>query len=143
MSICRILFSWRRAVLSIVFLFAYLGTESVSMAAGEKYSEQGHALSKALVVELVKEKICVDVKACAEMLQMYGEDGDRIHLHIYSQTNRSFVSAVSRYLIESGLKVTGGVPITLLAFPGSHAQYMGIKAAFGSKEYAIKLEINK
>ena len=73
---------------------------------------------------------------------MYREDGDRIYLNMYAQTDMNLSGIVVKFIVEKGIKITGGMPITLRVFHKPKTQYLGLKSIFG-KDESIKLEINK
>lgn len=138
----KIIYSFLRQTLTITFASALFFSQPASAGAG--FSEQGNALSKALYNDLLKKGICTNVRACAESLQMYREDGKRIYVNMYGQKNTILASKVAAFYIEKGLNITGGMPITLKVFTGPKTQYLGlIKGLFGNNEEILKLELNK
>lgn len=134
---------WRRRTsLVVVIVFGCFGFLGNSMG-GDKFSSQGNALYKSLLNELIRQGICTDSQTCFNALQMYGEDGDRIYMNMYAQTDRHLGAIVASFILKSGLTVTGGMPITLRIFRGPKSQYLGIKSLVGRNEESVKLEVNK
>lgn len=135
----------RTALMVALSLVAYLGAIGTSVA-GDRFSEQGSALTKALIYQLMAQGVCKDIKNCNDALQMYREDGSRIYLNMYAQTDMTLASTVAGFLVARGLKITEGMPITLRVYPGPKTQYlgsMGSMAIIGINLESIKLEINK
>lgn len=110
---------------------------------GGGFTEQGNKLSEALYDELMKTRVCSDVRMCRNALQMYRADGKRIHMNMYGQTDTLLASKVAIFYIEKGMKITGGMPITFKVFPAPKEHYLGLKSIFGKDEEILKLELNK
>lgn len=127
---------------ALVIFFTSLVFSQASFAGGG-YSEQGTALSKALYKELIKQGICTDNQMCWNHLQMYRQDGKRIHLNMYGQKDTLLASKVAAFFVEKGLKITDGMPITFKVFPAQKEHYLGLKSIFGNNEEILKLELNK
>ena len=133
---------WQRKILlGATFTLICIGLLENSMAGG-KFSDQGNALYKSLHDELIAKSVCTNFQNCSDALQMYGEDGDRIYLNMYAQTDMNLSGIVVKFIVEKGIKITGGMPITLRVFHKPKTQYLGLKSIFG-KDESIKLEINK
>jgi hypothetical protein len=133
----------RVASTAAVFLITYFGMMGASMG-GYGFSNQGNALTKALDDYLIVQGVCKDFQTCQNALQMYREDSrDCIYLNMYRQTDTALASTVTAFLVARGLKITGGMAITLHVYSGSHEQYADIKRIFGQSQQSIKLELNK
>lgn len=112
--------------------------------AGSGFTEQGNALYKALTEHLIAKGICKDYKTCHDAHQIYSEDGGgRIYFNMYGQTDKALSATVAGFLVANGLKITGGMPITLSVLEGPKTQYLGFKAMISKRQDSIKLEINK
>ena len=111
--------------------------------AGSIFSQEAEMLINALHKDLIKKRVCDNDFMCSEMLQTLTEGNKRIYLNMYGQTDTVLASYVVAFFIEKGKIITGGIPITLRVFPKPKTEYMGLKYAFGSNEYLIKLELNK
>jgi hypothetical protein len=134
---------WRRmASIGSIFILCYFGFMGNVMS-GDKFSEQGSALTKLMYEELINKGICADRQSCFNLVQMYREDGDRIYLNMYAQTNMSLSSVVAQFMVEKGIKITDGKPITLRIFSKPKTEHLGLKSIFGPRGESIKLEINK
>jgi hypothetical protein len=135
--------SRRVASTAVICLLSYFGMSGASMA-GSGFSEQGNALYKALNEHLISKGICKDNRSCHNAHQIFSEDGGgHIYLNMYGQTDRALASTITEFLVARGLKITGGMPITLHVFFGPHEQYQGFKRIFGASGESIKLEISK
>lgn len=131
---------WRhRIIIGATFIFGCWGN---SMG-GDKFSNQGNVLHKALIEELVKQKVCEDHQSCFNILQMYREDGDRIYLNMYAQTDKRLSTIVAKFIVEKGLGASNGMPITLRIYSSPKSFHLGFKSIFNKDEETIKLEVNK
>ncbi|MCY7306703.1 MAG: hypothetical protein LH632_11245 [Rhodoferax sp.] len=96
---------WRRiasiGAISIFCFFSFIG----NVISGEKFSDQGNTLTQLMYEELIYKGICSDRQSCFNLLQMYREDGDRIYLNMYTQTNMSLISIVAQFILEKGIKL--------------------------------------
>ena len=148
----QILKSWKNMAPKTIFIrnkffalalaLAGLGASGESMG-GDKFSIQGNALHAALIEDLVKQGVCGDHQSCFNVLQIFGEDGDRIYLNMYAQTDRHLGAIVARFFIEHGLKASGGMPITLRIYSDPKSKYLRFKSMFNRGDEFVKLEINK
>lgn len=133
----------RIALMVALFFATYFGTMGASMA-GSGFSDQGNALYKALNEHLMAQGVCKDYQTCHNAHQIFSEEsGAHIYFNMYGQTDKALASTVAGFLVAKGLKITGGMPITLHVFSGPHEQYQGLKRIFGASGESIKLEINK
>lgn len=133
----------RMKFMIFTFLFTYFGMIGLAMG-GDKFSEQGNSLIKALIGQLINEGVCKDIRSCNDILQMYREDDNgRVYLNMYGQTDTALTSKVISFLVTHGTKITGGLGITLHVFSGSHEHNHGVKQLFRRSQEVIKLEINK
>lgn len=127
----------------VILLFTFFGMTGASMA-GSGFTEQGNALYKALSEYLIAQDICKDYKTCHDAHQIYREDGGgRIYFNMYGQRDKTLTSMVAGFLVTNGLRITGGMPITLSVFEAPKTLNMGFMAGIGKSETSIKLEINK
>ena len=133
---------FRLTTITITLLSALLFSELSFAGAG--FTEQGNALTAALYDELVKQKVCsINTQLSTCSLQMLRADGKRIHLNMYGQTDTLLASKVAAFLVEKGIIITRGMPITLKVFPAPKTEYLGLKSVFGLTDATLKLEINK
>ncbi len=111
--------------------------------AGSNTSPYIGILKNELIEALVKDHVCKDREKCREILHMRGEGYSKIYLNMYDQADTLLASHVAEFFITKGLKITEGTPIALRVFPKPKSEYMGLRYAFGSDDYLIKLELNK
>lgn len=111
--------------------------------AGDKFSEPGNSLYSAILDNIKQHNLCSTNQDCFNILKIYREDGDRIHLNMYGQKNRTVSSLVTDFLIKNGIAITKGKPITLTVFEQEKDQTTGIKSITIKTEPSIRLEINK
>jgi hypothetical protein len=136
------LFAFFRLTTIVITMLAALLFSELSFA-GAGFAEQGNALSKALYEELVKKRVCSDLKECHQSIQLYREDGKRIFLNLYGQKDTKLASKIVAFYIEKGLKITGGMPITFKVFPGPKTQYLGFfRGMFSNDGETLRLELN-
>lgn len=102
------------------------------MGCGEKYSEQGKVLSTAISHELINRGMCANNSDCFNLLPMYGEDGDRVHINFYNvgPINKKALVIAIELVISRGIEITHGVPISIQAFPKPHDEYINFKNFF-------------
>jgi hypothetical protein len=110
-----------------------------AMAMGEKYSEQGHTLSKAIYQELIRTGLCKDSDEVIARLPMYGGHGNQVNFSIY-KPDRKILAATVEFLIAHGFEITGGIPIAIRVYPKSREEYGNIVI---SPKPTIQLEIDE
>ncbi len=111
--------------------------------AGSPSSPYVDTLKIELIKVLIRDHVCENDQICREMLYMPTEGYSRIYLNMYGQTDTVLASHVAAFFVEKGLKITEGTPIALRVFPKPKDDYMGLRYAFGSNDYLMKLELNK
>lgn len=124
-------------VISILLLVNFFMGSAIAM--GEKYSEQGQALSKAIDRELINSGLCKDYNDVKNKLLMYGGHGNQVNFSIY-KPDRKILAATFEFLIAHGLEITGGVPIAIRVYPKSREEYGNIVF---SPNPTIQLEIKE
>jgi hypothetical protein len=117
-------------------------TALLTMGMGEKYSKEGHALSKKVYEVFLQQGYCTDVNDCYKKEYFFGEHGNRVNIHLYGVTDRKLISTVFAMVLNEGSEVTGGAPITIRVYPRPKKEYMvGFKTF--TKEPIITMEINQ
>lgn len=111
------------------------------MGVGEKYRKQGNALSLRVYDVLLREKYCTDLQDCHRKEVMFGEDGNRVNLHLYGVHDRKVIASVLSVVAAEGMGITGGVPITIRFFLKSKKELLGLKSFTASP--AIIMEVNE
>lgn len=97
--------------------------QTPALATGEKYASQGNRLSMAITQYLIEKKICVaGGQACSKKLETYGGHGNRVNYSVYG-ADKQALSAMLTFIIEHGIKVTDGVPISVFVYPNSRISY--------------------
>ena len=110
LSMALNIISHRTKCIVIALTFAGLTVSGESMAGG-RFSNQGNVLYKALLDELMRQGVCTDNQSCSNATQMYREDGDRIYLNMYGQTDPRLGITVAKFILENGLRLADGMPI--------------------------------
>ncbi|MBK8676840.1 MAG: hypothetical protein IPN27_10795 [Cellvibrionales bacterium] len=111
-----------------------------AFAIGEKNSKQGHALGKELFEILVQYKLCASVAECNQKRFIYGENGDRIYLNFYGISDRFLIAKITGYVVENGLKITEGVPISIVFYSGKKERSTWYKKYTGDP--ILRIEVN-
>ncbi len=105
----------------------------------EKYNKQGHALSKELNNHLMKQGFCTS-KNCKRDFEIFGGHGNRVNFSIYNPKDKKVLASIIEYVVEHGLQVTGGVPISIYVYPKSRKEYGNF---LFRPETILKLEVTK
>ena len=112
-----------------------------ALAIGEKYADQGARLGRAIDKHLIDQKICMSGgQDCNRKLPMYGGHGNKINFSIYAPDKQALAAMVA-YLIEHGMEVTGGVPISITVYPKTREAYASL--LFSSPDPSITFKIDK
>lgn len=127
--------------LVVYVLIASFALPENSMS-GDKFSSQGNALYKSILDELIRQGVCSDNQSCSNALRLYSEDGDRIYMNMYGQTDKRLGSVVAKHIIENGIGLTGGVPITLRIYASQKSENTGFRS-FIKRGASVTLEIDK
>lgn len=106
-------------------------------AMGEKYTNEGQALSAEIDKELIRQKLCKDSADCFLIVPMYGGHGNRVNFTIYKPDKKA-LAVIFQFLILYGTEITKGIPISITVFPKSREEYGNM---FFTKEAIIELEI--
>jgi hypothetical protein len=123
--------------------FAIFTIHPVAQSAGEKYSNQGHAVYAELTKHLIAKSICKDFTDCSNKLQIYGEHGNQINFNMYGQATKTYANAVIEYLTNNGVSTSGGVPIRLEVYELPKKSHMGFNSIFNPAKPIITLELSK
>lgn len=126
-------------VILISILLVALFSIGVANAMGEKYREQGQALSMAIDRELISRGLCKDFNDVKSKLLMYGGHGNHVNFSIY-QPDRKVLAITFEFIVAHGLEVTGGVPISVSVYPKSREEYGNI---IFSPNPTIQLEVKE
>jgi hypothetical protein len=86
---------------------------NLSLAMGEKYSEEGHKLSRAIDANMIKEGFCKNTLECFQLIDSYGGHGNQVNLTFYKAKNPELIKSIVGFVLVNGLKNTNGVPIKL------------------------------
>lgn len=108
-------------LVSGIFLFSSLGV----YAMGKKYSEQGAKLAAAMHSALVLKGFCKTPRECYDLLPGTVETDSLILVHFYEVGEKNYTAflTVVAMSLTDGIRITGGVPITIKAFRETHEKY--------------------
>lgn len=106
---------------------------------GEKYSEQGHLLSKKINESMIAAGICSTFNECKTQLEIYGGHGNQVNYTIYNP-DRKALAVLIEYVIENGIQITGGVPISISVYPKPREDYGNF---FFQPNAMIKVEVTQ
>ena len=124
-------------------LISFLGFSYIEKSIAGLYSQEGDQLLNELVENLIKENVCKNISQCNEMLWMWRRDGKKIELSMYEQTDSFLSSHVTSFFIQHGIKITKGMPITLIIYSEPKTEYLDLKHFFINNGHLIKLDIKK
>lgn len=134
----------RKILQRIIFycLISFLGGFYIEQAiAGSAFSQQGNAVYRGLIEELIHQKICSDNLSCSTKLNLYRTDGKRIYFNMYGQNDMTLTTNVTIFLIKKGLTLSNGMPITLTVFPKQKEEYVNSNSFFNKEEKILTLEL--
>jgi len=133
--------SCRKKRIRLMLILCVCAVSLMLMGMGEKYSEQGRALSPRVYEVLFREGYCTDWQDCYRKEVMFGEDGNRVNLHLYGVQDRKVIASVLSMVAAEGMEITGGVPITIRFFSKPKKELLGLKSFTASP--AIIMEVNE
>jgi hypothetical protein len=107
---------------------------------GEKYSNEGHLLFQEIHKNLISQGICLSEKNCYEKFEIKGGHGNQVNFSIYNPHSRKGLAIMIKFIVESGLKITKGIPISIYVYPKSRKEYGNF--LIGPKPM-IEMEISK
>lgn len=109
-----------------IAVFMILSAVSLSIfSAGERYTKEGHDITRLIVQKLINNKICENPSECIKKLGIYGGHGDRVNLSFYGIADRDLISQISGIVIKEGVSVSNGAPIKLVFF-SKHRDDIGL-----------------
>jgi len=124
-----------------IFLFPSQG----AYAMGKKYSEQGAKLGAAMHGTLVSKGFCKTPRECHDLLPSTIETDSLVLLHFYEVGEKNypaFLTVVALSLTD-GIRITGGVPITIEAFRETHEKYRTSGLVIKDVKPFATIEVNK
>ncbi len=121
-------------------LFLIILIVCLLVGCGEKYSTQGRALSKKIDDYLISRGICSTVKDCNVKFETYEGHGNQVNYSIYNPKDRKGLAVLIEFVIENGIQITGGVPISISVYPKSRKDYGNF---IFNPETIIKVEVIK
>lgn len=132
---------WKKCNLIIVIFIVFFFEHGV-YAMGEKNKQELNLLWIGIRSMLIDKKYCSSPEDCHKKLPLYGEGGDRVHLNIYSYSNKDIISSVMEFVSREGISITRGVPITVQVFAKDKSEYENSVGMIFVKP-VIKLEVNQ
>lgn len=124
-----------------IFLFSSL--EAYAM--GKKYSEQGAKFAAAMHNALVSKGFCKTPSECYDLLPRTIETDSMVLVHFYEvgeKNHPAFLTVVALSLTD-GIRITGGVPITIEAFRETHEKYRTSGLVIKDVKPFATIEVNK
>lgn len=122
----------------IVFIIAIIFGK-VPIMGGEMYTKEGEALGAEITKELINQGFCKTNHECNQVLEIYAAHGNRVNFSIYGPKNKSALATVIKLIVERGIQLTSGIPISVRVFPKSRNEYGDI---FLEPKSIIRLEID-
>lgn len=124
-----------------IFLFSSLEV----YAMGKKYSEQGAKLTAAMNSALLSKGFCKTPRECYDLLPGTLETDTRVLVHFYGvgeKNHPAFLTVVALALTD-GIRITGGVPITINAFRETQDEYRESGLVIKNVKPFVIIEVNK
>lgn len=76
---------------------------------------------------------------CSKKIRLYGGHGNQVNYSIYAPDKKALAATIA-FVVENGMEITGGVPISVSVYPRSRESYGNM---FFSPNPTISLEISK
>lgn len=113
-------------------------------SAGERFTEAGNALGRAIDEELIRRRFCNDAAGCQRVLEIYGGHGDQVNFTAYgiNDRNRDALAIVVEVITRRGLSITGGIPIKFQGRRMTHDEYIG-SGIFRARDVVLTLEVKR
>jgi hypothetical protein len=114
-------------------------------AMGEKYTEQAGRLRIAMLDMLVAKGFCRAHRECYDLLPTTGGHGDRVRYAFYEvgTNNIHAFMAIIEFVVRDGIRITGGVPITITGYREPFDKYRESGLFFKDVKPFLVLEVNK
>ncbi len=91
---------------------------------GEKNSEEKNALARSINTYLIEKGFCTSGEECNKKLDAYvGRGGKHIAYSLYGISNRKMIAVFIGFVVEHGMEITQGVPVTIDVYPKRRAEY--------------------
>lgn len=128
-------------ILGSVFCFLSPGV----YAMGKKYSEQGAKLTAAMNSTLLAKGFCKTPRECYDLLPGTLETDSRVLIHFFGvgEKNHSALLVVIALSLTEGIRITGGVPITIKAFHETQDEYRDSGLVIKTIKPFATVEVNK
>lgn len=124
-------------------IFLFLSQEACAM--GKKYSEQGAKFAAAMNNALISKGVCKTPRECYDLLPGTIETDSMVLIHFYEVGERNYPAflAVVALSLTDGIRITGGVPITIEAFRETHEKYRTSGLVIKDIKPFATIEVNK
>lgn len=102
----------------------------------DRHEEEGARLALEIHEFLKEENICSSPMECKKLFSTYRRHGNKVNLNIYGVNNKKSNEAVLKVfelVLNRGVIITDGVPITIRVFSKSREEYGSIIPGFGPK----------
>lgn len=125
--------------LILIFLFCLTGCGTRNMG-------EARLLGGAMINHLSEKGICHTASECSRKFDWTGEHENGVHWNIYDASDRKAVATLINFVVEHGIEITGGVPISITVYPmlrkdiGIHFKNGGQIIIFKPKNI-IKIEV--
>jgi hypothetical protein len=125
--------------LILIFLFCLTGC-------GTRNTDEARLLGGAMIDHLSEKGICHTAHECSRKFDWTGEHENGVHWNIYDASDRKAVATLINFVVEHGIEITGGVPISITVYPmlrkdiGIHSENGGQIIIFKPKNIT-KIEV--
>lgn len=140
-SFRRLMQAFGACLLGSVFFSSSQGV----YAMGKKYSEQGAKFADAMHNALVSKGFCKTPSECYDLLPRTVETDSKVFIQFYEVGEKNlpaFLDIVALSLTD-GIRITGGVPITIEAFRETREKYRTSGLVIKDVKPFATIEVNK
>ena len=130
----------RSYILITAIIFSILANGAHAM--GEKNKTELNNLWSEIKKMLIRSGHCNSAEDCFKRIPIYGEGGDRININIYGPASKESVMSILDFVMQEGLIITNGVPVTVQVFQKEKKEYINRVIGNFAKP-KIKLEVNE
>ena len=89
---------------------------------GERYKNEGNRLKEEINRELIAQHLCLSVSECNKIFVTYSGHDNHVNFSFYAP-DRFVLAVVFKFLIEKGIIITNGVPISIKVYPKPIEEY--------------------
>ncbi len=89
---------------------------------GEPYRNEGDKLNEEIHKELIAQKMCNSTRECNQVFRASSSHDSQLNYSVYAP-NKLVLATAFKVVIEKGMKITNGVPISIKVYPKTREEY--------------------